>query len=575
MTTPTYSGRLAVIAVGMVCLFAGLGFRLALLHLGPSEDLQERVLRIRHTERVIPAERGRIMDRRGQVLAMDLPVKDISINPQAIAETNHGPFMAAHLARILEVEPEMILARMERTHRLDEPIRRRVHTDTAEQVARLNFRGMIFRDAMARHYVQGGLMCHVLGFVNHEGVGSAGIEQHFNRALRGITGLRVSERDGRRREVYNRRHIDIPPRPGNDVYLTLDQELQYIMESALDAGLEQYGGQAAWAIMMRVATGEILAMASRPAFDLNAFQESTPEERRNRAISYNYEPGSTFKVAVIAAALNERLITPDELIDCEQGRWYYRGRPLRDYSPHGVLTVADVLQKSSNIGSAKIALKMSEAQLEDYLRAFGTGRLTGIDLPGEEAGILSSRSRWSAISVTRIAMGHEVAVTALQQLNAVNAIANEGRLMQPYVVREVLNRHGHAIHRGEPQVVGQPIRPATARLMAQLMVRVTEEGGTGRRAQLEGYRIAGKTGTAQKPIPGGYSDRLNIASFVGFLPADNPEISMVVVVDEPWPQRTGGAVAAPIFRDIAEQAVLYLGIADDRPEPPMWARSTP
>ncbi len=576
MSTPTYSGRLAFIAVGMVALFAGLGVRLALLHLGPNVDLQERVLQIRHTERVIPAERGRIMDRRGQVLAMDLPVKDISINPQAIAATSHGPFIAAHLARILEVEPEMILARMERTHRLDEPIRRRVHHDVAEQVARLNFDGVFMRDRMTRHYVQGGLMCHVLGFVNHEDVGSAGVEQHFNQALRGITGLRVSERDGRRREVYNRRHIDIPPRPGNDIYLTLDQELQYMMESALDAGLEQYGGQAAWAIMMRVSTGEILAMASRPAFDLNEFPQSTAEERRNRAISYNYEPGSTFKVAVIAAALNEGLVTPDELIDCEHGRWYYRGRPLRDYSPHGVLSVADVLQKSSNIGSAKIALKMTEAKLEEYLRAFGTGRLTGIDLPGEEAGILNPRSRWSAISVTRIAMGHEVAVTALQQLNAVNAIANEGRLMRPYVVREVLNRHGHAIHRGTPEVIGQPIRPDTARVMARLMARVTEEGGTGRRAQLAGYPIAGKTGTAQKPIPGGYSDRLNIASFVGFLPADDPEISMVVVVDEPQPQRTGGAVAAPIFRDIAEQAVLYLGIpSNDEPEVPMWARSGP
>ncbi len=576
MNTPAHSGRVAVIVVGMLGLFAGLGARLALLHLGPNDDLQARVLRLHHIERVVLAERGRILDRRGQVLAMDLPVRDVWIDPKAIAEAGHGTFVAAHLSRILEVDEEMVLARMERTHRLHEPIRKRVHNDLAEQVARLKFRGVHFDDTMTRHYVQSGLMCHVLGFVNHEGYGSAGVEQRYHRMLRGIDGLRVSERDGRSHEVYNRRHLDIPPRRGHEVRLTLDQELQYILESELDKGLEEYGGQAAWAIMMRVQTGEILAMASRPAFDLNEFPTSSPEQRRNRAVGYNFEPGSTFKVAVLAAAFNEGMITPDEWIDCERGRWYYRGRPLRDYSPHGVLTVADVLQKSSNIGSAKIALKLPESTLEAYLRDFGFGRVSGIDLPGEETGILNPRSRWSAISVTRIAMGHEVAVTALQLLNAVNAVANQGRLMQPYVVQEVINRHGYAVHRGEPTVVGRPIRPETARLMAGLMVRTTEDGGTGRRARLDGYRVAGKTGTAQKPVPGGYSDRLNIASFVGFLPADNPEISMVVVFDEPLPERTGGAVAAPVFRRIAEQAVRYLGIPRyDEPEATMWARSQP
>lgn len=248
------------------------------------------------------------------------------------------------------------------------------------------------------------------------------------------------------------------------------------------------------------------------------------------------------------------------MIDCERGRWMFRGRPLHDYSPHGVLSVADVLQKSSNIGSAKIAMMMPESQLEAYLRNFGIGRATGIDLPGEEEGILAPRSRWSAISVSRIAMGHEVAVTSLQLLNAVNAIANDGFLMEPYVIKRVTDSEGQILREGEPRIIGQPIRQDTARLMARLMARVTDEGGTGRNARMEGFRVAGKTGTAQKPIPGGYSDRLNIASFVGFLPAENPQISMVVVVDEPLPLRTGGAVAAPIFKRIADSAVRYLDI---------------
>ena len=553
--------RMAVIAALVLVLFAGLGIRLAVLHLGPNEQLADRGIRMRHTERTIPAERGRIMDRRGNILAMDLAVRDIWVDPQVIQEDGHGPFIASHLARILQLDPAMVLSRMERPGRRYEPIQRRVHRDIAEQVERLPFRGVHFDEVMTRYYAQGSLMCHVIGFANMEGVGSAGIEQGWHSHLRGLPGLRVSERDGRRAEMYGRRSLDIAPRRGSDVQLTLDQSLQFIMESALDQGLEQFGGQAAWAIMLKVQTGEILAMAARPAYDLNLFQESGQEDRRNRAIAYNYEPGSTFKVSVIAAAYNEGLVREDEIIDCENGSWYYRGRPLRDYRPHGRLSVADVVQKSSNIGAAKIALRLTEPQLENYLRAFGVGRPTGIDLPGEEGGILASHRSWSAISVTRIAMGHEVAVTALQQLNAMNAIANEGRLMRPYVVQRVTDQNGRVIHEGRPQVVAQPIRPDTARWMTDLLVRVTEEGGTGRTARMDEYRVAGKTGTAQKPVPGGYSDRLNIASFTGFLPADRPEISMIVVVDEPLPLRTGGAVAAPIFKQIAQEAVRYLDIA--------------
>lgn len=560
MTERTHKGRMVVVAMLVMGILAGLGFRLAFLHLGPNDHREERVVRMRHTERTIPAERGRILDRRGNTLAMDLSVKDVWVDPQVIREEGHGDFITTHLARILQLDPAMVQYRVNREGRRFEYIKRNVHSDIADQVARMTFPGVHFEEVMTRHYAQGSLMCHVVGFSNMEGVGSAGVEQYLNSYLRGVPGLRVSERDGRRAELYSRRHLDIAPRRGGDVQLTLDQSLQFIMEDALDRGLEQFGGKAAWAIMMKVQTGEILAMASRPAFDLNEFRASTPEERRNRTISYNYEPGSTFKVAVIAAAFNEGLIKPENIIDCENGTWHYRGRPLRDYRPNGRITVADVLQKSSNIGSAKIALMMNEAKIEQYLRDFGIGRLTGIDLPGEEAGILASRSQWSAISVSRIAMGHEVAVTALQLLNSVNAIANNGFLMRPFVVKRITDSDGRVIREGEPHVLSRPIREDTARLMTHLMARVTDEGGTGRAARMDGYRVAGKTGTAQKPIPGGYSDRLNIASFVGFLPAEDPQISMVVIVDEPLPLRTGGAVAAPIFKDIAEQAVRYLDI---------------
>jgi cell division protein FtsI (penicillin-binding protein 3) len=563
-----YKGRLLVLVGGGLVLFTGLGFRLAFLHLGPNEQLEGKVSRVRHSETTIPAERGRILDARGNTLAMDLATHDVWVDPQVIRERDAETFISSHLARILQVPYSNVLDRASREGRRYEPIRRRVHRDVAEQIRRMQMPGVHFDDVMQRYYPQGALMCHVLGFTNMEGVGSGGIEQYLNSALRGLPGLRVTEKDGRRTELYTRRYLDIPPRAGHQVELTLDQTLQYIMEEALDWGLEEFAGKAAWAIMMRVNTGEILAMASRPSYDLNAFRDSSAEERRNRAISYNYEPGSTFKVAVIAAAFNEGLITEDMMIDCEQGQWMFRGRPLRDYRPHGVLSVSDVLQKSSNIGSAKIAMMMPENQLETYLRNFGIGRATGIDLPGEEGGILAPRSQWSAISVSRIAMGHEVAVTSLQLLNAVNAIANDGFLMEPYVIKRVTDSEGQVLSEGEPRIVGQPIRQDTARLMARLMARVTDDGGTGRNARMEDFRVAGKTGTAQKPIPGGYSDRLNIASFVGFLPAENPQVSMVVVVDEPLPLRTGGAVAAPIFKRIADSAVRYLDI----PAAPALAR---
>lgn len=574
MTKSGTTWRVGFLAALVLFMFTGLGIRLAFLHLEPNAARESRVASMRHTEKVLIPERGRILDRNGNVLGMDLAVKDVWVSPKTILEGDQPVgFMAAHLARILQLEPAMIQDRMTRPGRQFEYIKRAVPQDEADRIARLQFKGVHFDNAMVRYYPQGESMCHLVGFSNLEGVGSAGIELALNTVLRGRPGLRISERDGRRMELYSRRQLDIPPRRGGDVTLTLDQHLQFMMEEALLRGMTNYNGVGAWAILMRVKTGEILAMASYPGFDLNEYGKSSEEERRNRAIAFNYEPGSTFKVLVIAAALNDRLVTPGQVIDCENGIWYFKGRPLRDYRPHGLLSVADVLQKSSNIGTAKIAVKMEEARLEKYLRDFGIGKQTGIDLPGEEGGILWPHSRWSGISVSRIAMGHEVAVTSLQLLNAVNAIANDGALLKPYVVQQTRDVDGQILYEGGPEILARPIRPETARLMAKLMTRVTEVGGTAKAAHMPGYPVAGKTGTAQKPIPGGYSDRLNIASFVGFLPANDPEISMIVVVDEPWPLRTGGAVAAPIFRDIAKDVVRYLNIPETNPDPVQSARS--
>jgi cell division protein FtsI (penicillin-binding protein 3) len=270
-------------------------------------------------------------------------------------------------------------------------------------------------------------------------------------------------------------------------------------------------------------------------------------------------------VAVIAAALDQGIVTPETVFDCENGRWLYQNKILKDYHSYGLLNVADVLKKSSNIGAAKIAIMMGDERLDKSLRAFMIGSRLGIDLPGEEGGIFRSVSSWSAISSSRIAIGQGVAVTPLQMLAVLCGIANEGRIMRPYVVKEVVSSSGAVLMRQSPQVLSRPIRPETAALMCRLLARVTEEGGTGVKACVEGITVAGKTGTAQKPVGGHYSESDYMASFVGFLPAENPEIGMIVVVDEPQPLHTGGVVSAPVFGEVAEQAVRYLGIQPGSP----------
>ena len=550
-----------LLVIGVIALvWTGLGARLAYLHLGANDHLRERIESIRTVENDILVGRGRILDRTGNIMALDLALKHVFVDPKMVLESGHGRFITAQLARMLELDPAMVASKVNRPDRRFEYVKTFVHQDVAADIRSMGLNGVHFEDVSARHYPRGVLLSHVLGFSNLEGVGSAGVEQRFDRYLKGVPGLRITEVDGRRREVYERRGVDIKPQEGADVFLTIDQNLQYFVERALDRAMVDHSAKGAWAIVQHVRTGEILAMAARPDFDPNEYRRAPEDHRLNRTIGFTYEPGSTFKVAVFAAAFNEGLITPDEIVDCENGRWIHNGRPLRDFHPYGKLTIADALKKSSNIAAAKIALELGEERLYNYLRAFGVGRTTGISLPGEEAGILNPRNRWTSLSISRIAMGHEVAVTSLQLVNMLSAIGNNGFLMKPRVVNKVVNIKGETVVAVSDEVLGRPIRGETARLMTRLLARITETGGTGARARVDGYTVAGKTGTAQKPVRGGYSDHDNIASFMGLIPAEDPQLSIIVVVDEPQPEHTGGRVAAPVYQEIASQAVRYLDI---------------
>lgn len=594
MAEVRHRARIAILMVVVIAVFGGIGVRLGLLHLRPEAWICEPIEDGRMLTQKLSGNRGRIVDRNGKILAMDRSAFHLYIDPKYIHE--HGDAEAVFSCLKQEFmlnaeEAEALRLRLGETRRQYSRVKKFVPENRLKCFKRRAFgleyemelpgdggttniylRGVGLEEVGKRHYPSGPLMAHVVGFVNHEGQGSAGVEQRFDEYLRGTEGLRVSKKDGRRREIYGTRTVDIPPQDGANVELTLDWHLQYVVEQAIEKRCHETKAKAAWAVVQSVRTGEILAMASHPTYDLNRFIKAPPEWKRNRAISFNYEPGSTMKAAVIAAALDHKIVTEDEIFDCENGRWYYGGLPLNDSHAEGEIPVADIVKYSSNIGTAKVALKMGNELLYDSLRAFRFGERLGVGLPGEEGGIFYSPKNWSKVSATRIGMGHEIAVTAVQVLSMMSAIAFNGVQMKPYMVRRVVSAAGEVLHENQPEKLGCPLSPLAARRMQRLLARVTEEGGTATRACIEGYRVAGKTGTAQKIRPiaegGGYYDKNFTSSFAGFLPAESPEIAIIVVIDDPGEYTdsgikinySGGRACAPAFAEIAEFAVRYLRI---------------
>lgn len=554
--------RMLILAFAVTGAWTALGVRLAFLHLGPNDAIREEAEQAWRFEREMLGARGRIVDANGATLAQDLGVKHISISPKHILKEGQSHTIASHLSMKLGIGYDFVMNEIrENPTSQNRIVKRFVPMEEYEVVERMGLGYRVYTtDVSARYYPNKTLAAQVIGFSNFDGDGSLGVEQAMDDYLRGRAGLRAGYRDRDKREVYLRRTVDVPPRDGCTIVLTLDMNVQYLVEEGLRNAMREHRAKGAWGVVQEVKTGRILAMASLPSFDLNAYGQAREEEKRNRCISYTYEPGSTMKAAVFAAAFNEGLISEHGTIFCENGAWYYRGRPLRDFHPYGTLTVADVLKKSSNIGTAKIALGLGEERLDRYLRAFGLGTRTGIGFGAEETGVLRSRDKWDSLSITRFPMGHGLTVTALQMVSLYSTIANRGYRMQPYIVDRIIDADGNVVMQATPEVVSAPIREDTARLMCRLLKRVSEDGGTARRARVEGYSVAGKTGTAEKVVNGHYSEDANIASFAGFLPAENPEISLLIVVDEPQPLHTGGTVAAPVFAEICEKVVRCLNI---------------
>jgi len=417
-----------------------------------------------------------------------------------------------------------------------------------------------------RFYPKGPLLAHVLGFSGMDGEGLEGVEHRYEPYLHGEKRMMVLQRDAFGHTVFPKGMMERSPTPGHSLTLTIDEVVQYIVERELEDAVGRARAKSGTMIVLDPKTGAVLAMAVSPRFDPNAVSALNPDRWRNRALTDAYEPGSTMKAMMAAAAIEERVVRPNTMVFGEHGRMTVANTVIHDHERLGWISFAQVIQKSSNIGAAKTGMALGEHRLYRYLQAFGFGQRTEIDLPGEGVGLVRDPKDWGRRSVASISIGQEIGVTPLQMVSAVAAIANDGMLMKPYVVSEIRDADNHILRQVPPQAKRRVISRETARSVTKILEGVVTDG-TGTNAAIPGFRVAGKTGTAQKidPRTGAYSASRFVASFAGYAPADNPQLAMIVVIDEPLGDTQGGAVAAPVFSRVGEQVLSYLGVPSDAP----------
>jgi len=553
--------RLLIIA-GVACLWIGAVFgRLTYLQLFRHSDYLARALRQQQRSFEITPERGAIYDRNGRPLAMSVPVDSAFGVPAEIADEH---LAARLLSGVVGVPQEVLEARFE-SSRSFVWISRKLPPEKAEAINKLNLKGIYLQKENQRFYPKRELAAHVLGFVDLDEKGLMGIERELDSQIRGKSERIVVMADARQRwfdggEAQRER--------GASVVLTLDEKIQYTAERELAAAITTTHAAAGTLLVMNPNSGEILALANWPKFNPNKASDAPAENWMNRAVSAIYEPGSTFKLITLAAAFDQGITRPDEVFDCENGAVYISGHRIRDHLPFGLLSVADILAKSSDVGAIKIALRLGAPKFYDYIRAFGFGTPTGVELPYESRGRLARLEDWKPISVGSISMGQEIGVTPVQLIAAVSAIANGGLLYKPRIVA-ALRRGDKVLPAEGPLAPAEPkhiIRPETAATLRELMEGVVLRG-TGPKARLDGWTSAGKTGSAQKidPTTGRYSPTQFIASFTGFAPINNPAVTILVSLDSPVGLHEGGQVAAPVFKRVAEQVLAYLDVPRDVP----------
>ncbi len=507
-------------------------------------------------------KRGNIYGRHYYELASNRDMLSVWADPQQFSPARRAR-AAQVLAPLLDMAPEEILGLLSKDRgfvwlkrKMDyaqlEPLKTALRKEKV--------RGIRFKREQKRFYPNGDLVPHVIGFANYDNKGIDGIERSYDDLMMSYEKVTYVHQDGLSRPTDPRDIKDNGPDFSNSVVLTIDEMIQYAADVALTQACEKWQARSGSAIVMNPKTGEVLAMANYPSLDLNDYGRTQEFKKRNRAIWFAYEPGSGFKAFTMAAALSENVVTPETLINCENGRYNYHGDIIRDTHPSGVISATDILVRSSNIGIAKISEKLGIQRLGDYLQAFGFGASTGIDLPYERRGNISALKRWSDEGAGFIGFGHGITVTPLQMLTAMNAIANKGILMKPYVALEVRDGEGRVLQRMQPTEVRRVLSVNTAEQVVRMLVKAVQDGGN-KEAQVPGFKVAGKTGTAQKADAGGYSDEKYVSSFIGFLPADNPKISVIVVIDEPQGEHLGRKVAAPVFQQIAVRTIELLTVS--------------
>ncbi|HMK61647.1 MAG TPA: penicillin-binding protein 2 [Dissulfurispiraceae bacterium] len=508
---------------------------------------------------VIPVKRGIIMDRRGHELAVNLETESIFCNPTEVTSAKE---VARSLSTTIHKDARAIYAKLV-TDKHFSWVERKVEVEKAQKIQAMKMNGVGLVTEMKRVYPKGALASHVVGFVNLDNKGMEGVERGYEKYLTAKEGSTYVTKDAKGISLSEGSRQDIH---GNDIVLTIDEGLQYILEKNLDAAIKKWRPASATAIMMDPFTGEILALANRPNFNPGELADANPSEIRNRAITDCYEPGSTFKIVVGIAALEEKVVNPETHFDCSAGAIEVGGRRIKDDHKHGVLPFREVIQKSSNVGTIKTALMVGKPKVYEYIKKFGFGEKTGVDLQGEISGLVKSPEKWSGTSIGAMAIGQEIAVTPLQVLRAYSAVANGGYLVTPHVVKEIHSPAGEMILKVEPKT-HKIISAQTAAVFRDILKTVTETGGTATEAAVEGNDVAGKTGTAQlfDPQTKRYSKTRYIGSFVGFVPADKPRLAMIVVIKEPKGQIYGGVVAAPVFRQISNDALSYLTVPMDKP----------
>jgi cell division protein FtsI (penicillin-binding protein 3) len=502
--------------------------------------------------------RGEIYDRKGRELAISIPMDSVFGDP---AEIKEPEMVARLLSRVLAVPAEELEAKIREASK---PVRlaKKLSPEIVERIDEMNLKGVFFQKENRRVYPQHEFLSHVLGWVDTDEKGMGGIEQELDKEIRGRPGRVMVMADGKR-QFYDRSEASADP--GASVVLTIDETIEYIAEKELKIAMDESHALGGSVVIQDPSNGALLAVANFPTFDPNDAGKFSAEVRQNHAIAAAYEPGSTFKTITMTGAIENGITNPNEMIDCQEGSIVVAGRLIHDHLPFGILSVRDVLAKSSDVGTIKVALRLGAPKFYDVMRDFGIGELTGIELPGENRGKLRTLDNWTPSSIGSVAIGQEISVTPVQIISAISAIANGGTLYRPHVVQEIRGATTLPLpRRPEPTQVTDEKTAATVR---EMMEAVLLEGGTGKPARLDGYTAAGKSGTAQKidRVTGRYSPTQYFASFVGFAPVNEPAVTILVVLDSPVGQHLGGNLAGPVFKRIAEQVLAYLDVAHDVP----------